>query len=80
MDVIDAGPDVAGVVVPGQRLDHLVAAARVLDRQHVRVQAIDGVQDVGKLRVAEVGHHLSLRRRDDCRKAEGAHRPVLRVG
>jgi len=39
--VVHAGADVARVAVLGQRAQHLVAAARVLNRQHVGVQAVD---------------------------------------
>ena len=41
--------DVALVAVLGQGLDHLVAAARVLDGEHIRIQPVDGLQRMAGL-------------------------------
>ncbi len=41
VDVVDSGADVAAVAVLGQSAQHLIARPRVLDRQHVSVQAVD---------------------------------------
>ena len=74
--VVDAGAEVAGVAVLGQRDDHLVARARVLDRKHVGVEAVDCGEDVRKLRVAEVRHDLRRGRGDDGRELERVDGPV----
>ena len=43
VNIVDAGSDVAAVAVLGQSAQHLIAGARVLDRQHVSIQAVNGL-------------------------------------
>ena len=46
VNVVNAGPNIAAVAIGCQRLDHLVARAGILDRQNVRVQGVDGTEDL----------------------------------
>lgn len=46
MHIVHAWPQVAAVPVLGQRHQHLVATAAVLDGQHIGIQAVNGLQNV----------------------------------
>ena len=84
VDVIDAGPDLVRVGdAAGERVEHLHARARGLDRDHVGVEADDVLDHVVELRVTHVGVDLRLRARGRDRQAEAVDRPahvVIAVG
>ena len=44
VDIVHPGADIAAVAVLGKSAQHLIARARILNRQHVRIQAINCLQ------------------------------------
>src|SRR3954469_9486015 len=55
VDVVDPGADLVGILVLFEPLEQLRAGSCVLDRNHVRIHALDHLQHVVELAVAHVG-------------------------
>ena len=58
VDVVDAGSDLIGVAIGPERIEQLHSGPSSLDRDHIRIQAADGMDDVVELRVAHMGVDL----------------------
>src|SRR5712692_3415053 len=58
VDVVDPRADLVRVLVPAKGLEQLRAGARVLDRDHVRIHALDHADHVVELAVAHVRVNL----------------------
>jgi hypothetical protein len=58
VDIIDTGADVAGVGLVDEDLKKLRIRLAVLNRENIRIESSDSVEEVLELRVAEVGVNL----------------------
>ena len=76
MDVPHAGTNAVVKASLGQFGDDLHLGARCLDGRHIGVQALDGVDDLAELGVAQVRVDLSVRAHRGGGQAEGSHGPV----
>ena len=76
MDVVDAGADLVGVLVPPEGVEQFHPRARRFDRDHVGIHGADGVDDVVELRVAHMGVDLRLVAHARRTEAEGVDGPV----
>ena len=76
MDVPHAGANAVVKASLGQFGDDLHLGARCLDGRHIGVQALDGVDDLAELGVAQVRVDLSVRAHRGGGQAEGSHGPV----
>src|SRR5712691_2328327 len=79
VDVVDTRPDLVWILVLFESLQELRAGACVLDRDHIRIHALDHPQHVVELAVAHVRVNLRAVTHPRGRQAEGVHRP-LQVG
>ena len=80
MDVPHAGADAVVEAGLGELRDDLHLGARRLDRGHVRVEALDGVDDLAEFGVAQVRVDLGVGTHRGGGQAEGSHGPVQVVG
>ena len=80
VDVPHAGADAVVESGLGELGDDLHLGARGLDRRHVGVQALDGVDDLAELGVAQVRVDLGVGAHRGGGQAEGSHGPVQVVG
>ena len=80
MDVPHAGADAVVEAGLGELGDDLHLGASRLDGRHVGVQALDGVDDLAELGVAQVRVDLGVRAHRGGGQAEGSHGPVQVVG
>ena len=76
MDVVDAGPDLAGILVVAEDVEQLHPRTRSLDRDHVRVQARDVLDHLAELRVTHVRVDLRFRRGPCDGETEAVDRPA----
>src|SRR5712664_1093753 len=79
VDVVDTRADLVGILVVLESLQQLRAGAGVLDRDHIRIHALDHLQHVVELAVAHVRVNLRAVAHPRGRQAEGVYRP-LQVG
>src|SRR6267154_5263031 len=77
VNVVDAGADLVGVLVVLEPLEQLRAGAGALDRDHIRVHALDDPQDVIELAVAHMRVNLGPVAHTRRRQPERVHRPLL---
>src|SRR6267378_731854 len=77
VNVVDARTDLVGILVVLEPLEQLRAGAGALDRDHIRVHALDDPQDVIELAVAHVGVNLGPVPHSRRRQPERVHRPLL---
>ena len=80
MDVPHAGSDAVVEAGLGELRDDLHLGASRLDGRHVGVQALDRVDDLAELRVAQVRVDLSVGTHGGGGQTEGSHGPVEVVG
>lgn len=79
VDIVHAGTDLVRVAKLVERLEQLHVALRRLDGDDVGVEALNGVEDVVEVGVAEVGVRLGLVANACGCELEGVDRP-LEVG
>ena len=80
MDVPHAGADAVVEAGLGELGDDLHLGAGRLDGRHVGIQALDGVDDLAELGVAQVRVDLGVGTHRGGGQAEGSHGPVQVVG
>lgn len=75
MNVVDTGPNLVRIAKLLESAEQLEVALRRLDRDDIRIKALDRWENIVEVRVAEVGVSLSLVRDTGGSESEGVNSP-----